>query len=577
MAQAGAAGGRWAAVGDRRRIDRSVLLQWGIFGSTIVLVAAPILPIVYQSLIDRAIYDTGHELTLQNFVDLFTEASFGRVILNSFILACASTLIAQTLGAVFAILLGRTDLPGRRIFGDILLWPLFISHLVLAFGWFMSYGSAGYVTQFVQSFLGYEPWTLYSIAGMAVIAGVSQVPLALLYCLGSAALADPSLEDAARTCGARPLRTLRSITLPLLMPAILYSAVLNFTGALEMLSIPLIFGEPVGLTFFTTFLFQQGIASPRPNYGLVGTAAVLLLAIVMLLVWLQSKLLRNTRRFVTVGGKAARPRPFPLGPLRWPAFALVLLYVMLFILFPIGVLGLRACVSFLSPLIPFWEMFTFEFFHEVFTLENTQRSILNTVVVASIGAAIGTLFIAIIAMVVHRSEFRYRRQLEYVALFPRALPGIIAGLGFFYAVVLLQPLGWLRNTILILIIAYIMRYIPTGYGALAPALLQIGADLDRSARVAGADWWTSMQAIIMRVMKPALFTCFALLFINFFKEYSTAIFLFAPGSEVIGTTLLQFWVQGEMGRVAALSSLQIVLTVFFIYCVRRALGVRIYG
>ena len=284
MAQARAAGGRWAAAGGRRRIDRSTLIQWGIFATTITLVAAPIVPIVYQSVIDRAIYDQGHELTFQNYVDLFTEASFGEVVLNSFILAFATTLIAQTLGAIFAILLGRTDLPGRRIFGDMLLWPLFISHLVLAFGWFMTYGSAGYVTQFVQSFLGFEPWTLYSIAGMSVIAGISQVPLALLYCLGSAALADSSLEDAARTCGARPLRTLRSITLPLLMPAILYSAVLNFTGALEMLSIPLIFGEPVGLTFFTTFLFQQGIASPRPNYGLVGTAAVLLLAIVMLLV-----------------------------------------------------------------------------------------------------------------------------------------------------------------------------------------------------------------------------------------------------------------------------------------------------
>jgi iron(III) transport system permease protein len=288
-------------------------------------------------------------------------------------------------------------------------------------------------------------------------------------------------------------------------------------------------------------------------------------------------MLRNTRRFVTVGGKAARPRPFPLGPLRWPAFVLVLTYVLLFILFPIGVLGLRACVSFLSPLIPFWQMFTPEFFNEVFNLPDTRRAIFNTIVVSFIGAAVGTGFIALIAIVVHRSEFRFRRQLEYVALFPRALPGIIAGLGFFYAVVLLQPLGWLRNTIWILIVAYTMRYIPTGYGALAPALLQIGPDLDRSARVVGADWWTSMHAIVMRVMKPALFTCFALLFINFFKEYSTAIFLFAPGSEVIGTSLLQFWVQGEMGRVAALSSLQIVLTVFFIYCVRRALGVRIYG
>lgn len=558
-------------------IDRSRMIQWLIFITTIVVVSAPILPIVYQSLIDRPIYDTGHVLTLRNYAKLFTNTTFGEVVRNSFIFATLTTLISQVLGAVFAILLGRTNLPARRLLGDILLWPLFISHLVLAFGWFMSYGAAGFITLFVQGWLGFQPWTLYSIVGMSIIAGISQVPIALLYCLGSAALADPSLEDAARTCGAGPVRTLSSITLPLLLPAILYSGVLNFTASLEMLSIPLIFGEPAGISFFTTFLFTQGISAPNPDYGLVGTAAVLLLLIVTLLVYLQGKMLRNARRFVTVGGKASRPRLFELGPLKWPAFVVVAAYVLLFVLFPIGVLALRASVSFLTPLIPFWELFSAQHFIEVLTLDATRRSILNTIFISLFGGMLATVFIALIALVVHRSDFRYRKQLEYFALFPRALPGLIAGIGFFYAIVFLPPLGWLRNTMWILILAYTMRYIPTGFGALSPTLLQIGPDLDRSARVMGADWWTAVQNVILRLMKPALFTCFALLFIHFFKEYSTAIFLFAPGSEVIGTSLLQFWVQGEMGRVAALSTLQIAMTMVFIYIVRRAFGIRIYG
>jgi iron(III) transport system permease protein len=299
--------------------------------------------------------------------------------------------------------------------------------------------------------------------------------------------------------------------------------------------------------------------------------------IVTLLVYLQGKILSNTRRFVTVGGKAARPRLFQLGKLRWPLFAFVATYAILFVVFPIGVLGLRGAVSFLTPLMPFWELFTLEHYREVFTLETTQRSVLNTIFVALVGGVIATAFTALVSLVVHRSEFRYRKVLEYFALFPRALPGLIAGIGFFYAVVFIPPLGWLRNTIWIIIIAYMMRYIPTGFGALSPALLQVGPDLDRSARVMGADWWTATHAVILRLMKPAVFTCFALLFIHFFKEYSTAIFLFAPGSEVIGTTLLQFWVQGEMGRVAALSTVQIAMTVIFIYAVRRILGIKIYG
>lgn len=558
-------------------ITRVLVLQWSVFLLTIALVVAPILPIIYQSLIDRPLYDTGQVFTLGNYAKLFASEELQEVVGNSFVFAIISTTIAQTLGAVLAILVGRTDLPGRQIFGDMLLWPLFISHLVLGFGWFLAYGPAGYATLFVKSTFGIEPWDLYSLAGMSVIAGVSQVPLALLYCLGSAALADPSLEDAARSCGAGPMRTLRYITLPLLMPSILYGAVLNFTAALEMLSIPLIFGEPAGISFFTTFLFTKGISSPRPDYGLVATAALLLLVIVTLLVFLQGRMLRNTRRFVTVGGKATRPRPFKLRSLKWPAFALVAAFVLLFIVMPLGILALRSVVSFLTPLMPFWTLLTTKHFVEVFTLETTQRSLINTIVIGVVGGGLATIFIALIAVIAHRSDFPFRRQLGYLALFPRALPGLIAGIGFFYAVVFVPPLGWLRNTIWILVLAYTMRYIPTGFGALSPTLMQIGPDLDRSARVMGADWWTATRTVVLKLMKPALFTCFALLFIHFFKEYSTAIFLFAPGSEVIGTTLIQFWVQGEMGRVAALATVQIAITVGFLYLARRTLGVRIYG
>src|SRR3546814_10692856 len=65
----------------------------------------------------------------------------------------------------------------------------------------MVYGPSGFVTLWVQTQFGSAPWTLYSITGMSIVAGVSQMPLAMLYCLGSTALANPILEDAARTCG----------------------------------------------------------------------------------------------------------------------------------------------------------------------------------------------------------------------------------------------------------------------------------------------------------------------------------------------------------------------------------------
>jgi iron(III) transport system permease protein len=560
-----------------RRFGREAPIQYATAVLTVVLVAAPLLPVLYQSVLEGALYDDAHRLTLGNFGRLARTDGFGRVLWNTLLFATLTTFIAQALGTVAAILFGRTDLPAGRVLAEFFLWPIYLSALVLSFGWYTVYGPSGYLTMMVSSLVGDAPWDLYTLPGMAMIAGVSQAPLAYLYCMSSASITDPSLEEAARVSGAGTFRTLRSITLPLLMPAIAYSAVLNFTIGLELLSIPLVFGDPAGITVLTTFLYNNGVASARPDHGLVATAAALMLAVICFLVWLQNRLLGNTRRFVTLGGKASRPRPFRLGGLRWPLFVLVALYIAATVIAPIGVLVLRAFASFLSPMIPLLDVLTLGNFISLLDYPIYMRAVWNSFIVSAVGAALATWLIAMIAVIVHRSEFRWRNPLHYVALFPRAVPGVVAGIGFFYAFALVPGLGGLRNTIWILVIAFTMRYIPSGLGAVAPMLLQVSPDLDRAARVQGADWWTTTRRVIMPLMRPALVACYTILFISFFKEYATAIFLFAPGSEVIGTALLQLWIQGEAGMVAALAAIQVAVIAICVAAARAIFGVRLHG
>ena len=301
---------------------REAPIQYGTALLTLVLVAAPLLPVLYQSVVDRPLYDAGKELTLANFARLASTEGFGLVLWNTFVFSALTTVIAQVLGTLAAVLFGRTDMPAARVLGELFLWPIYLSALVLSFGWYTVYGPSGYLTMLWNSVFEAPFWDLYTLPGMAAIAGVSLAPVAYIYCMSSATITDPSLEEAARVSGAGTFRTLWRITLPLLMPAIAYSAVLNFTVALELLAIPLVFGEPAGITVLTTFLYTQGVAGVRPDHGLAATAAALMLAVVCFLVWLQGRLLGNTRRFVTLGGKATRPRPFRLGRLRWPLFIL---------------------------------------------------------------------------------------------------------------------------------------------------------------------------------------------------------------------------------------------------------------
>ena len=286
--------------------DRSQIIFWGVSLLTAVLVIGPIAPIVIQAFLDKPLYAADAGATLDNFGRLFSEAGMLTVFLNTLFFAVLTMVVAQVFGAVMAIIIGRTNLPGRAVRRDCRV-AAFVSNLVIAFGWVTMYGPSGFITLAVKSWFGVVPWNLDSLTGMGIVAGLSQAPLAFLMCVGAVTKADAQLEDAARS-GAGPFRALWSVTVPMMRPAIIYSAVLNFVIGIEMLAIPLLFGGPSGIPTVTTFLYDRGInAAVRPEYGIVGAAAVMLLVVVAFLVWLQGYLMKGSGRFVTVRGKASRP------------------------------------------------------------------------------------------------------------------------------------------------------------------------------------------------------------------------------------------------------------------------------
>lgn len=548
---------------------RALTIQWGVALLTLLLVVAPLGPILWQSFLDRPLYEAGAVPGFANYVRLFGDPDFHAVLRNSFVFAVLATAIAVLAGVAFTLFLERTRLPGRNLLRNLLMWPLYISQLVTAFSWYTLYGPAGYFTLLGERMFGVPLWDMYSVPGMAILGGVTQAPLVYLFCASNARMADATLEDAARSVGAGPFRILWSVALPMLRPPIIYSAILVFIGSLETLAIPLIFGRPVGIEFFTTFLYSKGLGAITPDYGMIGAAASLLLVIVTLLLVVQGLLLRRAGRFVSVKGKSQRPKRIDLGAGGYIVSGLLALYLLVGVLLPMAAVLLRAFTTFLTPLLSPFELLTLENFQNIFDYPVHVRAIVNSVVIAGVGGLVATVLIAVIALVIRRSSFPFARALEYVALYPRAMPGIVAGIGFFWAMLLLPFIGALSGTIWILMIAFTMRGIPTAYGAIAPALMQIGPELDQSARSLGADWWTAVTRIILPLTKPALFAAYTLLFLSFLKEYSAAVFLYAPGAEIIGTTMLSFWAEGEGGAVAALSVIQLIITLAFVLIAHR--------
>ena len=127
-------------------------------------------------------------------------------------------------------------------------------------------------------------------------------------------------------------------------------------------------------------------------------------------------------------------------------------------------------------------------------------------------------------------------------LYPRAMPGLVTGMAFFWAFVVLDPTGRPGPSLWAVGLAFAVRSLALGYSAFYPALAALGEDLDRAARTAGADWWTAMRTIVLRLLRPAMAVSFVLLFVAMLNDYDPAVFLVTPGTEVMGLTMLKLWV-----------------------------------
>ncbi|MFJ8109175.1 ABC transporter permease [Streptomyces sp. NPDC096132] len=539
---------------------REVTIHWVTFLVTAALVLAPVVPILYQSVRDQPLYAAGGAFTLSNYVHLFTEAEFGTIILDTLCFAVLTTVFALVIAVPMAILLQRTRFPAARLFGQVLRWPIYISPLVLAFGWIVVYGPAGFLTTALREGFGWVPWNLYTLPGMAFVEAVAQVPVAYLFCANALAASDTSLENAARSVGAGPLRILRSVVVPMLRPPMLYAGLLIFGTAVETLSIPLILGEPAEITLFSSFLYEQGIDSVSPDYGLLGAASTLILLSTVGLVVLQSRLLKHAQRFVSVRGKATRSNLLDLGRWKWAGFAFVGVYVVFGALLPMIALILRAFTTLLTPLVNPLKLLTLDNFRLIFSYAPYTESITNSITVAFVGAIAVTVFGTVVVLVARRSDFRLARLLEIAAQSPHAVPGLIIGIGFFWAFAWTPGGDAVRGTLVALVIAFGVRALPSAYGAISPATMQLGSELDNAARVAGADWWRTVSRILIRLLIPAMLASFLLIWTQMIREYAPAMFLAGAESQVIGTTAIDLWTQGETGSVAALATLQIAVT-----------------
>jgi iron(III) transport system permease protein len=500
------------------------------------------------------------DLSLDNFISVLGNANVHHALANSLIACTGGTALAVAIGLAFSWIVVRTNTPFRGFLGAASLVPLFVPPLVAGVAWSILGSPKSGLLNTLMKWMGLD-WRidLYSMAGLIVVFGMYYAPYVYMFTASALRNMDPSLEEAAEVAGVGPVRTLFTVTFPLIAPAIISGMLLSFIVMLGIYGIPAVLGAPANISVLTTYIFKLTNWSP-PLYSTAAAVAIILMVVTGALVLLQQGVLAG-RSFITVAGKAFRPRALDLGPWRWLTLALALLYLFVVVVLPMLALIVAAFRRFLF--IPdaasLFDMrhYSLVHFESIFDNPLTMRSIWNTMEVGLVTAVLGGLLAFAIGYTVHRGSVPGRRAIDLVATLPVAIPGLVIGVAYLWAWIGLP--GGLYGTIWILALAFIARFIPDTMKALSTSFLQIHRELEEAAWVCGRGRLGTIRSIVLPLARPGTIAAMTLLFILAIRELGSSLFLYTSDTTVMAVLLLDYYEGGNTGKTAAFSLVQTAL------------------
>jgi len=524
----------------------------------------------YGSLTDAPLGVPG-QFTIQNYVRAYTDPEAYPLLLNSFIFGFG----ASGLSIVFALTLAwitiRTNAPYRRLFELTAIVPNILPPILVSISWVMLLNpSNGLINAGLVQLLGIEkgPFNIYSIAGLIFVEGLILTPLAFLIIAAAMKSMDPSLEESAKTLGSNEFGIMRRITFPLIRPAILAAATLNFVRAVESFDTPAIIALPARIEVFTTKIWREALGSFPTNHNLAAAYGVGILGIALVFVYLYRRFTSQVESFSTVTGKGFRPHQIDLGPWRYAASGIALLLLMMLVALPILVLILVAILPYYHvPTWQTWQNLTLDNFRYVWVTPRVHKAFMNSLFLALVGATACMLLASLASYITVRTKIAGRGIIEGLVFIPWAFPGTAMALGLLWAYVDF-PIP-VYATIWIILIAYVTRFLPYGLRAVTSTIIQVHKELEEASIVCGAGFLATFRRVMIPMMRPGVMAGWIILVTIFMREFSATLFLYSPGAEPLGPLLYFLYLDGMRGRVAAIGLVISVISIILIAIAQR--------
>lgn len=473
--------------------------------------------------------------------------------------ALGATALSLILGTGTALLVALTDIRLKTALVFLLLLPLLIPAQISALAWLELMGpSSPILRPLGLAPAPGQPNPLYSREGIILLMGIEHSTMVFLAVRAGLRTIPAELVDAARAAGARPLRVVRAVVLPLLAPAMVAGAALAFVSAIGNFGIPALLGIPGRYPMLTALIYQRLSGFGPSALGEVAVLAMVLAVLAALGLLVQALALRGG---VSIAGSGAPVAPLRLGPWRLPVEAAVWSLLVLIAILPLLALVGTSVVQALGvPLT--WQTLTLAHYDFVLGADATRRAFANSASLALVAAVASVVVSVPLAYLAASRRHPLARALLAVTDAPFALPGIVLAIACI--LVFLRPLPLLDiglyGTLWLILIAYLARFLALGLRPTLAGMAQVDRALDEAARIAGASTLRRLWSIVTPLVAPAAAAGGLLIFMTAFNELTVSALLWSTGHETLGVIVFNLYDEGNATAAAAVAVLTVLAT-----------------
>jgi iron(III) transport system permease protein len=497
-----------------------------------------------------AFSDSEGSATLANFIALILDPTVLRAFGIAILMALGVGTLATVVATPMAWLVSRTDIPGRGVIRTLVLASFVTPPFLGAIAWeILAAPNSGVLNDLYRWVTGSDGALLniYTFQGLIFAIACYTFPYVFTLVANALDRIPSDLEDASAILGAKWSTTLRKVTFPLVLPAMLAGSLIALLQALTLFGSPAILALPSGFHVITTKIWSY-FQFP-PQLGLAASAAIPLLLITIFLLRGQKWIL-GRKGYTVLGGKGTAARVTHLGKMKWPALGMVGFVLSLTVVLPYAALMKAAFTRNISEPLNFASLTLQNFNFVFFEFSATRLAMWNTFLLGILSATVVTGLVVIISYVVIRRSFAGSAFLGTLATTPIAIPGIVLGVGLFLSYA--NPSFMLYGTIWILLIAFVTLGLPAGYQQMSSAMSSVHSDLEDASRIFGASRLKTIWLITTPLLRTSIVATWCFVFIATIRELSATILLTTANTKLVSVLIYDLNESGNLGAISVL-------------------------